>query len=171
MKDAVEQIMSLKSQIALVTGGSQGIGEETARILAELGATVVICSRSPEHLKSAQKRLADTGQYVHTVLCDMKSPKRIAQMVQEIEEHTGPINILVNNAGIDIPMPALEVTEDAWNTIMDTNVKGVFFCAQQVARYMSRRNHGVIINLASELSFVGMVPYAVYAISKGQSSS
>ncbi|WP_053959454.1 SDR family NAD(P)-dependent oxidoreductase [Sulfobacillus thermosulfidooxidans] len=167
MNDAIAEIMSLKNHIALVTGGSQGIGEKTAKILAESGAEVVICSRSEDRLKAAQKRLAAQGQHVHTVLCDIKNPGSIALMVQEIEEHIGPISILVNNAGVDIPMAALDVTEETWTTIMDTNVKGVFFCAQQVARFMIPRNQGVIINLASELSFVGMVPYAVYAISKG----
>lgn len=158
---------SLQDRVALVTGASGGIGEVVATTLAKLGATVAISSRSEARLEAACRRASDQGVNLTTWPCDIRSVAAIAQMVHAVEGQLGPIEILVNNAGIDIPQVAIEVTESAWDDIINTNLKGMFFCSQKVGQSMMRNHGGTIINLASEMSFIAEAPYAVYAISKG----
>ncbi|MDA8195294.1 MAG: SDR family NAD(P)-dependent oxidoreductase, partial [Thermaerobacter sp.] len=148
----------LKGQVALVTGASGGIGESAAMTLAALGADA--------RVEPVRQRIAEQGHRVTGWECDIRSRSAIFEMVAGVEREMGPISVLVNNAGIDIPQAALEVTEQAWDDIVGTNLKGMFFCSQAVGRGMTSRRYGQIINLASEMSFVAAPPYSVYAISK-----
>ncbi len=153
----------LDGKVALVTGASRGIGYGLARALGEVGARVVVSARD-------EQALAELSQSIPGSLAvpmDMRQVGSIRAAVARVEETCGGIDILVNNAGLGANHPALEVTEQAWDEMMDVNLKGLFFCAQAVARGMVKRGFGRIINMSSQASVVGIVDHAVYCASKG----
>ncbi|HHY65715.1 MAG TPA: SDR family oxidoreductase [Alicyclobacillus sp.] len=159
--------MSLREKVALVTGAGQGIGLQTALTLAQAGADVALCGRGATKLEDAANRVRMCGQKAEIYVCDIRKVNQIEEMVREVNSQFGHIDILVNNAGIDIPKHAFDVTEEEWDAIIDTNLKGVFFCSQQVGKIMADNGGGSIVNVASEFSFVAGEKYSVYSISKG----
>ncbi|MCL6547670.1 MAG: SDR family oxidoreductase [Alicyclobacillus sp.] len=163
----IESLYSAKGKTAVITGASQGIGRATAIAFAEAGADVVLCGRNAAELHRTAERIQQTGQRAEVVLCDVRRVQEIQAMASYLSDRFSRIDILVNNAGIDIPQMATDVTEDAWDSILETNLKGMFFCSQSVGRLMIRQGGGQIINLASELSYVATPMSSVYAISKG----
>jgi NAD(P)-dependent dehydrogenase (short-subunit alcohol dehydrogenase family) len=153
----------LDGKVALVTGASRGIGYGLARALAEAGAKVAVSARDEKLLAE----LASTMPGSLAVPMDMRDVASIRAGVARVEERFGRIDVLVNNAGLGANHPALEVTEDAWDEMMDVNLKGLFFCAQAAARGMVKRGYGRIINMSSQASVVGIVDHAVYCATKG----
>ncbi len=158
--------MSIEGRRALVTGGGRGIGAAVALALAEAGADIAVAGRTLADLEGVAGRVRDLGRKSVAVRSDVTRVLEVEQMVAEAEASLGPLDILVNNAGINIPRPALEVTEEDWDRILDTNLKGVFFCAQAAGQRMVARGHGRIINIASQMAFVGFFHRAAYCASK-----
>lgn len=144
---------------ALVTGASKGIGREIATLLAECGARVVAVGRTGDDLASLAR---ETG--AETIVAELADPVA----AREAAEQTGPIDLLVNNAGITILQPFLDVTTEAFDAIMAVNVRAVLVVSQVVARGMIARGRGgAIVNLSSQASQVALAEHAAYCASKG----
>jgi 3-oxoacyl-[acyl-carrier protein] reductase len=139
----------LAGNVALVTGGSRGIGRAIAHQLALLGASVSICGRDRTALAASTQTLAKTGVPVHSQIADVTNPTAVAELVAKTEATLGPITILVNNAGIGLFGPAHEKTVADWDRVLDTNLKSVFLVSRAVAPSMIRRGSGDIINISS----------------------
>ena len=163
----MDYFTEIKSQKVIVTGGNKGIGKEIAHSFAKLGATVIITGREELSLKETADQLKEYNPDCSYIVCDMQDIKSIYLMVDEAYSRMKGIDVLVNNAGINIPKPALEVTEEDWDRVLDTNLKGVFFCSQQAGKYMVPQRKGKIINIVSQMAFVGYVKRASYCSSKG----
>jgi NAD(P)-dependent dehydrogenase (short-subunit alcohol dehydrogenase family) len=160
--------MHVSGKTALVTGAGSGLGRSIALALAEAGADVAV-TELPSRLENAQAVAASIrsmGREALVVKLDVSSVKSIERAVAEVARGFSRIDVLVNNAGINIPKQALEVTEDDWDRVLDVNLKGVFFCAQAVGREMVRRGSGKIINIASQNGVVGYHDRAAYCSSK-----
>jgi 2-deoxy-D-gluconate 3-dehydrogenase len=157
---------SLEGRQALVTGASRGLGEAIVVGLAEAGAHVAVVGRSRPDLERVAQRVRECGRRAVVVQADVTKVQDGERMVAEAEERLGPLDILINNAGINIPRPALEVTEEEWDLILDTNLKGLFFTAQAAGRRMMERRYGRIVNIASQMGFVGFYFRAAYCASK-----
>jgi NAD(P)-dependent dehydrogenase (short-subunit alcohol dehydrogenase family) len=160
-------LFDLTGQVAIVTGTSRGLGQYFARALARCGADLVVTSRSAETLKPFVDEIAQLGRRAVPLALDDCELKSIEAMAAAAEEAYGKIDILVNNAGMNIRKPALEVAWDDWNKILDTNLRGSFFVAQAVAKYMVRRNYGRIINIGSVTSVAGYAGLGPYGASRG----
>jgi NAD(P)-dependent dehydrogenase (short-subunit alcohol dehydrogenase family) len=160
-------LFSLHGRVALVTGTSRGLGQYMARALAKAGADLILTSRECNRLSEFEAEIKSLGRRAVSLELDVRSLESIAQMVQNAESVFGRIDILVNNAGCNVRKPALDVTWDDWNLILDTNLRGSFFVAQALARGMIARNYGRIINIGSVTSVAGYAGLAPYGASRG----
>jgi gluconate 5-dehydrogenase len=160
-------LFDLHGRIALVTGSSQGIGFALAAGLGEAGATVVLNGRSEGKLQAAADHLRRRGITTATSLFDVTDASGIRQAVDRIETGIGPIDILINNAGIQRRGPLEDFDVDTWHEIMRNNVDSIFLVGQAVARYMIKRRRGKIINIASLQSEAARPSIAPYTASKG----
>ena len=154
---------SFKDKVVVVTGGTKGIGLAIAKEFAQKGACVAICSRSLKSVESARKKLsALSSSVVFGMAVNVMNVAEIENFFNKIELEFGGVDILVNNAGVQDPKPSLEITEDIWDKILETNLKGTFFCSQYAARHMIKKGGGSVINLGSVQSIYvadGQVPY------------
>lgn len=157
----------LTGRVALVTGTSRGLGQYFARALARAGADLILTSRKRETLKPFEAELHDLGCKCTTVELDVRNEQSIRAAVAEAVSAFGKIDVLVNNAGMNIRKPAIEVTWDDWNQILDTNLRGSFFVAQEVAKRMIERQYGRIINIGSVTSVAGYAGLGPYGASRG----
>lgn len=139
----------LDGQVALVTGASRGIGLAIARGLARMGARLGLCARDPGALEQAAGELRRVGADVVAVPADVRRADEIASVVKQIEQSLGPIDTLVNNAGIGYFAPIQEASEANWDAVLDTNLKAVFLLTKAVAPGMIARRGGHVINIAS----------------------
>lgn len=160
----MNSLFDLHGKTAMVTGANTGIGQAIAVALAGAGATIVAVSRSDA--TETQQQVNTAGQRCICLNADLSSTKPIASLVEEAIRHAGSVDILVNNAGIIKRNPALDYTESDWDAVMNVNLKSVFFLSQAVARHMSAKKQGKIINIASMLSFQGGLRVAAYTASK-----
>jgi NAD(P)-dependent dehydrogenase (short-subunit alcohol dehydrogenase family) len=160
-------LFDLTGRVAIVTGTSRGLGQQFARALAGAGADLVLTSRHREHLREFEAQVQAMGRRTIAVDLDVREHSSIERMAAAADEAYGRIDILVNNAGMNIRKPALEVTWDDWNAILDTNLRGSFFVAQAVARRMVPRGYGRIINIGSVTSVAGYAGLAPYGASRG----
>ncbi|KAB2336234.1 3-oxoacyl-ACP reductase FabG [Cytobacillus depressus] len=156
----------LNERVAIVTGGSKGLGEGMAYALAEQGADIVIVSRNQAEGELVAAKIRDMGRKSIALSVDVQDISSINQMVKTVKEKFGRIDILINNAGVGITKFALEVTEAEWDKVVDTNLKGVFFCAQAVAKVMKEQKYGKIINISSLAGLKGSNAMAPYCASK-----
>lgn len=160
-------IFDVSGRPALVTGASSGLGETFARVLAAAGAPVILAARRVDRLERLADEIRTAGGQAHSVALDVKDTAQISSVIDDSEKAFGPIRILVNNSGVAEPERALDVTEDSWDHVLDTNLKGAWFVAQAVARAMVANNvPGSIINIQSILSFRVAQSVATYAASK-----
>ena len=163
--------LDLTGRKALVTGAARGIGATLAVGLAQAGADVAVCDlasdESWEGLADTVWKIRNEGQVGLAVDLDVQEVEEIRPAIRQVERDLGGLDILVNNAGIRRRAPALEVTEEDWDAVMDTNLKGAFFCAQAAARLMIPQGYGRIINIASQMALVGATNRAAYCASKG----
>jgi NAD(P)-dependent dehydrogenase (short-subunit alcohol dehydrogenase family) len=162
-----ENLFDLSGKVAIVTGASRGLGQYFSRALAGAGADLVITSRNPASLEPFRREIESTGRKAHPVALDVLDYRSIQTMVERALDAYGRIDILVNNAGCNIRKPALQVSWEEWDTVVDTNLKGAFFTAQAVARTMVPRNYGRIINIGSVTSVFGYAGIAPYCASRG----
>jgi len=161
------KLFDLTGRVAIVTGTSRGLGQQFARALANAGADLALTSRSRESLSTFEAEIKALGRRALSLELDVRNARSIEQMAAAAEAAFGRIDILVNNAGCNIRKPALDVTWDDWNTILDTNLRGSFFVAQAVARRMIARGYGRIINIGSVTSVAGYAGLAPYGASRG----
>lgn len=160
-------LFDLNGQVAIVTGTSRGLGQYMARALAKAGADLVLTSRNRESLRIFAEEIKSLGRRAIALTLDVRKLDSIEHAVAEAESAYSHINILVNNAGCNVRKPALDVTWDDWNLILDTNLRGSFFVAQAVARRMIPRRYGRIINIGSVTSVAGYAGLAPYGASRG----
>ena len=160
-------MFDLAGQTAIVTGTSRGLGQYFARALAKAGANLILTSRRRESLAPFAAEIESLGRRAISLELDVRDQKSIQRMAAEAEASFGQIHILVNNAGCNVRKPALDVTWDDWNQVLDTNLRGTFFVAQAVARRMIAKNYGRIINIGSVTSVFGYAGLAPYGASRG----
>jgi NAD(P)-dependent dehydrogenase (short-subunit alcohol dehydrogenase family) len=158
--------MLLKDKITLITGASGGIGQAIAKAMALEGATIILSDLKQELLLPIEKALVTAGNKVESIEIDVSSVSSIENGIQEVCNKYGRIDILINNAGICKIRPALEITPEDWDLVLDINLKGVFFCSQIAAKQMIKQNCGKIINIASNAGKVGFPDQADYNASK-----
>ena len=163
----MDNLLDLTGKTALVTGASRGLGEGFARVLANAGADVAVTSRNIGALTKIQREIEAIGRKAVSVALDVRNEQSIRAAVAEAESRLGGIDILVNNAGCNVRKPALDVSWEDWNLILETNLRGPFFVAQAVARGMIARGYGRIINIGSVTSVAGYAGLGPYGASRG----
>jgi len=176
----VKQLFDLTGRVAIVTGGSIGLGRQMAEGLAEMGADVVLCARQQERCQQAAEELRQLGVKAIALGCDVKNPDSIQEMVEATLSQFGRIDVLINNAGISWGAPVEDMRLEDWNKVIETNLTGTFLCAQAVGKVMIRQGRGEngagrnsagkIINIASVAGLGGApaeLPAIGYHASKG----
>lgn len=156
----------LARAVALVTGGSRGIGRAIALRLASLGAAVAICGRDAKAIAAVEAQLRKSGVPAHSQIADVTRADQVASLVSSTEAQLGAISILVNNAGIGLFGPAHEKTEADWDQVLNTNLKSVFLLSRAVAPLMIRRGRGDIINISSLAGRNAFAGGGIYCASK-----
>jgi NAD(P)-dependent dehydrogenase (short-subunit alcohol dehydrogenase family) len=157
----------LTGRRALVTGGGRGLGRVIAQALAEAGADVAVAGRTLDVCETAAREIAAaTGRRTLALAADVTLAAEVERLVREVESGLGPIEILVNNAGVNIRGPVEELGESDWDTVLGTNLKAPYLCARAVGPGMCERGWGRVINLGSILSVVGISGRVPYASSK-----
>ena len=162
-----DNLFDLTGRVAIVTGASRGLGQYFARALAKAGADLILTSRKRESLVAFEKEVRSLGRRAASLELDVRDQQDIAKFAAAAENVYGHLDILVNNAGCNVRKPALEVTWDDWNLILDTNLRGSFFVAQAVVRRMIPRGYGRIINIGSVTSVAGYAGLGPYGASRG----
>lgn len=157
----------LANKTIIVTGGSKGIGKDIALTFAKLNANVVISGRSETALNKTLSELHAFNENCIAVQGDMSDIAVVKDLIDQAAAAFGTVDVLVNNAGVNIAKPAMEVTEEDWDTVLDLNLKSAFFASQAAAKYMLAQKSGKIINIASQMAFVGYYKRAAYCSSKG----
>ncbi len=158
----------LTGRVALVTGSSRGIGRALAEGLAEAGATVVLNGVDPQRLESARAELAARhGGRIHAVAFDVTDEDAVEEAVARIEREAGPLEVLVNNAGIQHREPLLEVSREDWERVLRTDLTSAFLVGRAVARRMVGRGHGKIVNIASVQADLARQTIGPYTAAKG----
>ncbi len=163
----INDLFDLSGKVAIVTGTSRGLGQVFARALAKAGADLILTSRNRDSLSTFEAEIKALGRRAISFELDVRDAKSIDRMASAAEAAFGHLDILVNNAGCNVRKPALDVTWDDWNLILDTNLRGSFFVAQAVARRMIPRRYGRIINIGSVTSVAGYAGLAPYGASRG----
>lgn len=156
----------LHNKVALVTGAGRGIGRALAIGLAEAGADVAIFARTASDLEDVAGEIRALGRNAYPYQVDVTNRVQIEKAVERIIEKAGRLDILINNAGMNIRSQALAVTDEEWDTIMQTNLKSAFLCSQIVGHHMKRQEFGRIINIASVAGQVALRTGVVYAATK-----
>lgn len=167
VKVNVNQLFDLTGRTIIVTGASKGIGKDLALTLADAGANLVIIARSKKKLEAVAKDIRAHGHNVLSIPVDLKEVDKFPNVVHHIQEYFGEIDVLINNAGLNIPKDAEEVTADEWDQVFDINLRSVFFFSQEVGKQMIAQQHGKIINMSSQMAFVGYYKRSAYSSSKG----
>lgn len=162
-------LFNLTGKVALVTGASSGLGVQFALALARQGADVAIAARRVEKLREVKSKIEAEGAKCLAVKLDVTDVAQINAAVAEVVEHFGKIDILVNNAGVGLTGPAESQSDEIWNTVINTNLNGVYYVARAVGAHMISRGYGRIINIGSIHSTVAMpgLPVSAYATAKG----
>ena len=155
---------SLNGKVAVITGASRGIGASVAAAMAQAGADLALMARDGLALRAVHEALAAQGRRVLSITADVADVQGLDAAFDSVLQSLGRIDILINNAGVERVCPSREVTESDWDRIMDTNLKGAFFCAQAAARRMTPGSS--IINICSLTSEVGIAGAAPYGASK-----
>jgi NAD(P)-dependent dehydrogenase (short-subunit alcohol dehydrogenase family) len=160
-------LFDLTGQVALVTGASRGLGQHFSRALARAGADLILTSRKADDLKVFAAEIESVGRRAYPIALDVRDQASIRRMAEQVEAAVPRVHILVNNAGCNVRKPALDVTWDDWNLVLDTNLRGSFFVAQAIARGMVRHRYGRIINIGSVTSVFGYAGLGPYCASRG----
>lgn len=161
----LEAAFRLDGKTVLVTGASRGIGQAIAIGMAHAGADLALLGRDATALAATAQQIQEIGRHAQVYPCDLRRTEEIQSTVAALTKG-GAIDVLVNNAGLNIRVPALDVTEEQWQTIVDTDLKGAFFMAQQVGRTMVERGKGSIVNVSSVGGHVALRTGVVYAAAK-----
>jgi len=157
---------TIQGKVAIVTGASRGIGLAIARKLAGMGAKVSVCARDSQTLARAASELRQQGASVLALPTDVTRASEVESLVKKTEQSLGPIEILVNNAGIGYFAPVQDMSEAQWDATLDTNLKGVFLLSKLVAPGMIQRRSGQIINIGSLAGKSAFAGGSIYCASK-----
>ena len=153
--------------VVFVTGAGTGLGKAIASEYARLGAAIVIASRKPEHLEAGQAAIEALGAEVVTVACDIRDPESVAAAFDEAEARFGLPQILVNNAAANFPVPAEDMSPNAWRTVVDITLNGTFFCAREFGRrHLEAGTPGSIVNVGASYAWTGGPGFAHSAAAK-----
>ncbi len=166
---SIRELFNLTGRIAIVTGGSRGLGLEIAEGLAEAGAALMLCARREEWLTPAVSELRARGVSVEGELCDVSNPADVQRVVDATVRTFGRVDILINNAGLSWGAPAETMALDKWHKVIEANLTGAFLFSQSTGREMLKQRYGRIVNIASVAGLHGAVNgphYAGYAASK-----
>ena len=166
----IKKLFDLSGRVAIVTGGSIGLGRQMAEGLAEMGANLVLCARKKERCQQAAEELRALGVQVLALGCDVKDPASIQEVADATVKQFGRIDILINNAGTSWGAPVEAMTIEQWNKVIETNLTGTFLFSQAVGKVMIAQRSGKIINIASVAGLRGSPPSfsAIgYSASKG----
>lgn len=166
----LETLFSLKQKVIVITGASKGIGKSLSIFLAKQGSHIVLIGRNKEDLVQVQeeiRQMTNGQQKVMSISLDLTEFEEIPNAVNTIIEEMGTIDVLINNAGVNIPKKAEDTTLEDWDAVLDINLKSVFFLSQNVGNYMKREEKGKIINMSSQMAFVGYYRRSAYCASKG----
>lgn len=167
----VQELYSLAGRVAVVTGGSRGLGLEIAHGLGEAGASVVVTARRQEWLQPAEEELRAAGIEAEALACDVADAGQVEGLARTVLERHPRVDILVNAAGISWGASALEMPVERWRSVLDVNATGTFLCCQAVGRRMLERGRGRILNVASIAGLVGqdaaLMDAVGYTASKG----
>ncbi|HOU05480.1 MAG TPA: SDR family oxidoreductase [Smithellaceae bacterium] len=162
----VYQLLDLKGQTAIITGGAAGIGLQMSYALGEAGANLVLASRKIERcVEVADKMSKELKVEILPVQCDVTKEEDVDMLFNEVMKKFGKVDILVNNSGTSWGAPALEFPVNGWKKVMDTNVTGLWMMCQRAGKIMAAQDYGRIINLASVVSHVGALPEHLDSIS------
>ena len=160
--------IDLKGQVALITGAAKGIGKAISLGFARMGARLILVDIDQTNMERVSCEAMEIGSpAVVSHVADMRRVEEIRTLRPLVEKTFRQVDILVTNAGTNVPKPSLKVTEADWDYLVDLNLKGVFFTCQTIGRLMIRRRRGTIINLASTMGFVALPERAVYCTTKG----
>jgi NAD(P)-dependent dehydrogenase (short-subunit alcohol dehydrogenase family) len=166
----VKQLFDLTGRVAIITGGSIGLGRQMAEGVAEMGANLVLCARKAERCRQAAEELQQLGIKAIALPCDVRNQTSVEEVVDATISQLGRIDILINNAGISWGAPVEEMSLEDWNKVIETNLTGSFLCAQAAGKVMIRQGRGKIINIASVAGLGGAppeLPAIGYHASKG----
>ena len=161
------ELFRLDGRAAIVTGGSKGLGRAMAMAMARAGADVAVVSRHLDEAEEAAEEIRALGRRAMALQADVRDPEAVAEMARRAHAGFGRVDILLNNAGVNVRRPALEMSLEQWQEVLDTNLTGPWLCARAVAPYMMERGWGRIINMGSMLSFISLPGRTPYASSKG----
>lgn len=159
--------MRLQDKVCLVTGAGSGIGEATALLFAREGGRVAVVDKDSDSARETAESIRKEGGDALAVTADVSSSSDVGDMVSRVQSHYGRIDALVNNAGYGIARTVMNTSEEEWDRLIDVNLKGVFLVSKHVLEGMITRGSGVIVNVASTVSFVGITNRAAYCASKG----
>jgi NAD(P)-dependent dehydrogenase (short-subunit alcohol dehydrogenase family) len=159
------QQMRMKQKVSIITGAQSGIGLATARRFAAEGATVVLADI--KDARPAANELVGTGAQARFVQTDVSNASQVEALLEQALSAYGHLDVLVNNAGVELPKRITDTTEAEWDRLMDVNLKGVFLCSRAAITAMQRQGGGVIVNVGSELGVVGGSEIAAYCATKG----
>jgi len=159
-------LFDLTGRVAIVTGGNRGIGYAIAEGLARHGAHVVIANRDATSGQEAALRLQDQGFVADAVPTDVSDGRLVARLVEDVLDRHGGIDILVNNAAVIVRKPVEDVTEEEYDRVMSTNLRGAFLCSRDVGRHMIEKRRGKIVNVSSNVSQVVQPLRSIYSVSK-----
>jgi len=153
-----KSLFDLSGRVAIVTGGSVGLGRQMAEGLAEMGANVVLCARKKERCEQTAEKLKQLGAKTLALACDVKNPEQVHDVVRQTVSHFGSIDVLINNAGTAWGAPVEDMKLEHWNKVMETNLTGTFLFSQAVGKHMMPQRRGKIINIASVAGMRGAPP-------------
>lgn len=163
----MNSLTPLSGQVAVVTGAGRGIGAAIAHKLATLGATVVLCGRTLKILQTTAANISASGGQAHAMACDVTDLGSVQALVASVQQKFGRIDILINNAGVgSFAGPLHEMTPEAWEKVLNTNLRGVFFCVRSFAPVMIKEGTGHIVNISSLAGKNALPNGAAYAASK-----
>lgn len=161
------QLFDLSGRVALVTGAGRGLGRTMSLALASAGANLALASRTPGELESLAAEVRGLGRDALPVACDVTNESSVEGAVRGTIEGLGRMDILVNNAGINVRKPMLELSVEEFDSVVETNLRGYFLCAQAAGRRLVEQGKGKVINVSSILGHVGLPSQSPYASSKG----
>ncbi len=147
----------LDGKLAVVTGGTRGIGRAITQALLDEGASVAICGRSQEGCERASSELVSSGGLCTGMACDVTNPDHVHEFFEFVDQHLGGVDILINNAGVGTFKPVADLTVEEWRRVIDTNLNGVFYCCREAVPRMRQRGGGFIVNISS---LAGKNPFA-----------
>jgi gluconate 5-dehydrogenase len=153
-----KKLFDLTGRVAIITGGSVGLGRQMAQGLAEMGASLVLCARKKERCEQAAEELSRIGVQTMALGCDVKNPDHVKGVVEATASRFGRIDILINNAGTSWGAPVEEMRIEHWNKVIETNLTGTFLFSQAVGKFMVPQSRGKIINIASIAGLRGAPP-------------